>query len=512
MRTFALALLIAGPALAQEEVGAPLSAIDWLSQSVESATVSAPGPLFVDEAPVSETATSPEVTVMPLDAPTPDRVGLLSPDQTGLPRSLWAGSSEEMLIDLIRTERVETLPAMQALLTTLMLAEADPPTGAGPEGRLFLARVDKLLDLGAIDPAQSLLDAAVPESPALFRRYFDVALLAGTEDRACRLMDRKPEVAPTLPARIFCLARGGDWSAAALTLNTARALGDVDEDTDALLSRFLDPELFEGEAALPAPERPSPLVFRMREAIGEGLSTRTLPRAFAHADLRPNAGWKAQLEAAERLARTGAVADATLLDLYTAQRPAASGGVWDRAEAIQRLDTALTDGNARAVGRTLPVAAEAMRRAGLDVPFARLFGPRLAEIALPDAVAPVAFRIALLAPGYEEAALDYDPRSDEERFLKAVARGDLSEMPASTIRQEAIRAAFTDAPAPPRLMAQARNGRLGEALLRTIALMETGASGDLATLTDALAFLRAAGLEDYARRAALQVLLLETGS
>ena len=123
----------------------------------------------------------------------------------------------------------------------------------------------------------------------------------------------------------------GDWNAAALTLKTAEALGFVTGEQSALLERFLDPEIEDGAAPLPPPSRPSPLVWRMMEAIGEPMPTNTLPVAFAQADLRANAGWKQQIEAAERLARTGAVAPNRLLGLYTERRPAASGGVWDRA-------------------------------------------------------------------------------------------------------------------------------------------------------------------------------------
>jgi hypothetical protein len=54
-----------------------------------------------------------------------------------------------------------------------------------------------------------------------------VTLLTGTEHDACAILRSQPALAPTLPARVFCLARNGDWNAAVLTLNTARALGDV---------------------------------------------------------------------------------------------------------------------------------------------------------------------------------------------------------------------------------------------------------------------------------------------
>ena len=324
--------LFAAPLLAQQE---PLSAIDWLSLSVE------PNPR-VFEPPISNGASAPQITVTPLARPSKDLFGLLPESVTGLPRSVWSGSDEETLVALLQAERIESLPAIQDFLKVLILAEADPPRNASPSGTLFLARVDRLLDMGAIEPAQALIEQAEPDTAPLFRRWFDVALLTGTENPACDVMAQKPSIAPTYAAHIFCLARNGDWATAALTLNTHRVLGDVTEAEELLLTRFLDPEIFDGEPPLDAPERISPLMFRMHEAIGEGLITANLPLAFAHADLRPTVGWKSQLEAAERLARFGAVSENVLQGFYTAHTPAASGGVWDRARAVQQFDRAMT--------------------------------------------------------------------------------------------------------------------------------------------------------------------------
>jgi hypothetical protein len=53
------------------------------------------------------------------------------------------------------------------------------------------------------------------------------------------------------------------------------------------------------------------------------------------------------------------------------------------------------------------------------------------------------------------------------------------------------------------------NGQLGEAILQTLELFAHGADGTLGDLSAALVALRAMGLEDTARRAALQLLLLD---
>ena len=496
--------LAAAPAHAQDN--APLSAIDWLSRSVTPSVGDALDAPATAEPPVADSATSPDVTTTALDDPSPDPVGLLASDTTGLPATLWSASAEDTLVMLVQAEATTSLPAIQDFMKVLLLAEAAPPLGAGPDGSLFLARVDKLLDMGALPEAQALLEAAGPDTPQLFRRWFDVTLLTGTEDAACDVMEQRPAVAPTYPARIFCLARSGDWPAAALALNTHRALGDVTEEEEALLSRFLDAELFEGEAALPPPSRTSPLVFRMREAIGESMGTSSLPLAFAHADLRDTVGWKAQLEAAERLARLGALPAPVLVDLYTSRSASASGGLWDRVEAMQRFDTAITRNDPGAVSTHLPDAWQAMKSIRAETQFAELYAEKLLALPLSGEARDLATTIGFLSSNYEQVALD---RPDADPFLRALARGEPQTAPASGPIRQAIQEAFNGAAPPEPLARLAANDQLGEALLRAIAIFNAGLQGDATSVTEGLAFFRSVGLEDLARRAGLQLVLLD---
>ncbi|MBK1634590.1 hypothetical protein EV656_1048 [Rhodovulum adriaticum] len=497
-----LALWLAlGTGVAQAQ--SPLSAIDWLSDSVTAPDLGRTAPGMAPVQPLSP------ITVTPLGAASADAVGLLPAGVAGLPRNLWGAGDSAAIAAAIRAEQVDTLPAAQALLTTVLLAELDPPTGETREGEILMARIDKLLDIGALDQAQALVERAGPTHPALFRRWFDIALLTGQEDRACAAMRATPGIAPTFPARIFCLARGGDWNAAALTLETARVLGYVTEDEDALLSRFLDPALAEDSAPLPAPARPSPLIYRMREAIGEPLPSAMLPLAFARADLRRTAGWKARIAAAERLARRGVLGPNQLLGIWTERKPAASGGLWDRVEALQAVDVALLSGKPRAVARALPRAWSEMERAGLEVPFAELYGARLARMKLDGAAAALAFRIGLLSSDYRAVARAHDPANAEEAFLAGLALGQVADLPPRDALATALKDGFAARDLPPAQARLIREHRRGEALLAALDLITGGARGDLGDVTAALAIFRHMGLEDTARQTALQLMLLE---
>lgn len=510
----------------------PLSAINWLSQSLKAPPATGVQPAAADtvspapvingtqatlpavagEVAVTQTSVLPQpVAVSVLGGPSPDAVGLLPAAVTGFPRRLWGPGRSGDIASAIGAVRLDGLPAMQGLLMTLLLAEADAPPDSAGSGVLLMARIDKLLEIGALDQAQALINAAGPtSSPELFRRSFDVALLTGEEGAACEVMQGAPGLAPTLTARVFCLARASDWSTAALTLRTSQALGQTEPADDLLLTRFLDPDLFDGDPMPPPPKPISPLVWRIYDALGEPVSTTTLPPAFAHAELSERAGWKAQIEAAERLAHLGVIAPNVLLGLYTDRTPSASGGVWDRADAFQRFDAALAKGDVAAIEQRLPLAYARMKDVELEVPFAALFAKALSKFDLTGDAARISYELGLLSPDYERLAKGDGARLDARSlFLAGLAAGSVKDLVAPDSMSRAIAPAFVAPQLPANLVPMVQEGRTGEAILAAMGLIEQGLGGELVKVTDGLSVLRKLGLEDVARRTAIELILLE---
>ena len=505
----ALWLMMAACAAAQETPAAqePLSVIDWLGQ--QSGNTSQP-PVKTTEPAVATTGTAPTVTVTPLGQGAPRAIGLVPANLTGLPADLWAGSDPDALIKQIGNLPDLQLPAAQALLYTVLLAEAQAPQNETAAGdRLALARVAKLMQQGALEPAMSLMEqAGVRTSPDHFDLWMQISLLTGTEDRACAVLAEAPHLTQSYGTRILCAARAGNWENAALTFGSAQALGLMPANKLALLDRFLNPDVFEDADPLRPPRKMDPLSFRLFETIGESLPTGNLPLPYAVADLRDLAGWKAQLEAAERLTRAGALPENQLLGLYTDRKPAASGGIWDRVAALQRFETALRTGSVEAVSKTLPPLWRAMKEARLETAFAGLFATQLTALPLSGAAGRAAFEAGLLSPDYETTARTVEP-TPETAFLRAIAGGEMATSRPQNALDAAIFDGFSDAPPRKDLIAQAQDNQLGASVLSVLALLQDGAEGDATALRDAIATLRRLGLEDTARRAALQILLLD---
>lgn len=486
----------------------PLSAIDWLDKQVAVPVAQPLNAKPTNEPPVSKSALTPGVEVTPLDAVRADAVGLLPTATTGLPRTLWTASDQATLIRLLGHMDARPLPAIQALNYTLLLAEADAPTQSSADAKFLRARVHALVGYGAIEPARALLERAGPGTDVLFDTWLSLTLLSGDEDQPCAMLRQRPQLSHDYGARVYCIARAGDWDTAALTYDTAVALGNLKGAEADLLAQYLDPEVIETTPIPPMPKSPSPLVFRLYESSGAPLPTRRLPVGFAMADLRGTAGWKSEVEAAERLARTGAVSASRLLGLYTERQPAASGGLWDRVKAIQAFDKALFTRSPEDVAKTLPDAWSAAKSQSLETQFAQMFSDKLLEITLPDPARAPAQEITLLSQDYEIAAGKISPETARDRLLIGIAKGSPSPDDATSGMQRAIVAGFAAQTAAGEHETLLQSGKLGEVILRASQLIGHGATGSENHVTEALATLRAVGLEDTARRAALQLILL----
>lgn len=521
-RRLALALaLLAGLAL-PAAAKPPLSASDWLSGSVQQPdNISSwrPGDPRPPELKrktkrdIAPTGGFEPVGVTRLGEGNPDGKGTVSPRAAGLPAGLWGTSDSAVLIRLIRASNPR-LPAMRRLERRLLAAQLRAPSAeAGQEGGLFLARVDKLLDMGATGAAKELLKTAGPGDPERFRRLFDIALLSGDEAQACETMDRTPGVAPSFPARIFCLALGGDWTAAALVFHGAEALGRIDPQMAALLARYLDDSYADSTDELPPPQVVTPLDLRLHEAIGQPLPSSALPLAFALADLDQNGGWKARLDAAERLARAGAIPASQLRTIYLEQKPAASGGVWDRAAAVQNLAQALAVRDTAATAAALPPAFDAMAAAGLGPALAEMVGAETAAMGLDGAPGRIALWLALQAG---QPQVMTDPPADATEFdawLLRFAGGEPESAPPAGEGEDRAAVLFpaflgpSEKDVPQEAAQLILADKRGEALLAAIADTDAGLDGDLPRAARGLRVLRVLGQQDIARQAMVELVL-----
>ena len=474
--------------LAQE----PLSAIPWLTEELGLRQT------------VPEQEDPAAITATRIGKPNIDAVGILPARISGFPADLWSKSDGATLASLIAKQSKDLPQTALRLLYMLLLAEADPPSNS--DGlTVFLSRTDKLISFGALEQAGALLDRAGLENRELFARWFDIGLLTGSASDECSSMLSAPAHSPSKSAMIYCLAKRGELNAAIL-YSGAAALGDIGDIETHLLAQYMNSPDSQ-ETFSPKGFASTPLNFAMEIDAGLSHPLSDMQDPFLFRNLTVYAGWKTRLESLERLVASRAISADRLLAAYAESEPAGSGGVWERVRAIQEFESAARLQNQENMIATLPQAYSLMKQAGLEVAFSNYASGKLNGLANEGRARKELVEVAMLSDDFERFASDARPTDSREAFLFSIATGQLEGSIPRTSLERAIVLAMQRRPPRGEIGLKLEDGKLGEALLSALLLLEGDSRFDPSNIEQALAILVWTGLEYDARGIALQLLL-----
>lgn len=442
-----------------------------------------------------------EITVTTLSKIQPDAVGLISAQDSGLPQDFWTDLTAHRVVQLISSQQNHQLKQVQSLLMRIMISELSAPSGAGHNAEVISARVDYLLKIGALDPADALLVKAGPNQVNLFKRWFDAKLMLSEPDTACAPLKETPSLSTDLATSIFCMAQNQDWFSADLTLSSGRELGQLDGAIGELLALFLDPEELETAPIPPVENASSPLEFTLREALALPRPARGISLAQSYLDLDETGGWLRQLRAAERLTRTGALPARFLHDIYHNGQPAASGGVWERVSAIRMLDKSLGENQAFDICTALTTAMAEMNKVRLIPYLAEMYATRLASAQIPMDCIEVQIDIILLHPNHAILLFDLLNALPETDLRRALVTREFAKVEPKTTIQNAVLRGITQT--------NLERYRTAESLLENLSRLKEISQSDPSVISDTLATLRAFDLNEEATRLGLELTILE---
>lgn len=155
---------------------------------------------------------------------------------TGLGGDLWKDAAPDIMRDVLpKLAGPKPLsPAFAGLARRLLSTGANGPAGVGDNVEMGAQRALALIALGEAKGANAILDRAVgaPGSSALSMATAEAALIAGDDDKACRVQDALTVdrgAAYWLRLRAFCQLKAGQGDAAQLTFQLAQ---QATKDTD----------------------------------------------------------------------------------------------------------------------------------------------------------------------------------------------------------------------------------------------------------------------------------------
>ena len=475
----------------------PLSAIDWLSKEKSKFQNS------LIEENNTETDNTDNIKVSTLASNEYQAIGLLPIYVTGIPTTIWRNSSYDDLVFSFKTMPIYKYSPIQELVYSLLLAEARPPLNEPARYAFLEARLNALLNYGAVDPAIALIEHASPLPERMIPLLFDISLLSSNNFPICDPIFQNTENRDLQAELIYCHARKGDWLTAHLILKTGAVLGDLNSQEISLLDRYLEVDFnSDMDALLPPPEIISPLEYRLYEAIGEPIPAEYLPVQYSQTDLSGENGWRSQVIAAERLSLTGAIPENQILGIYTSNNPGVSGGMWERVKVVQDLDLAIE--NEENFEYFFQKAWRVFKKTDQLTVFAKMFGLRVFDKNLSVDSKEIAANLLLLTNNFGLTKSYWN--SSDIRF--GLTTGDFSQVKVSNEIEKIILKVFTE-PSMPFLVEQKLNqGKLGEVILNALMQFEKGIDGNLKDFSESLSTLNFIGLDTTSRRAALTHLIV----
>ncbi len=323
-------------------------AADERSESDETGTAASPAEVGVESEEVAEPgATASEsaqsgIEVGSLEAIDPDAAGVGLPGIEPLPGDFWSGSRRSRVEALLpRLPAAAPSVAMRRLALALLTSPAQPPAGQGEAGALVLARVGRLVDMGARDAALALLESAGPEGgQTLSARIENDRLLAALDlNVACEQILGKAGRAGDgywRRVRILCQAHSGLIEAATLglelLLETDAAPDQVFDDTIYAMAGLAEPAV--DPLADPTPLRVA--AWRLAQlAIPAEVVSRAAPDLLPALAGAPASLPGFRLAAAERAEAAGTLPIEALRDLYRAMTFSPE----ERADALEQVET-----------------------------------------------------------------------------------------------------------------------------------------------------------------------------
>ena len=315
----------------------PMSAIDWLAKKINDPPVFYTYPSEIDE------NSNIEIEKMVLPNISKNSIGIYPSIKIGINSDIWKNNNEIEISTILKKIRISDLYYLNRLLKRILLIETDPPIIAVDEkfsGTIFLRqRILKLIQMGALDDAEALiLDAEPTFDPNLTDLWSEVSFLTYRFERFCKAILNGYHNSLEPAHKIICLARSGDWNAAALSLATFSSINEIDSDHEKLLINYLDHEAELEIINKDKCEEDKSVIIYLCNFSNITTQIPNYGVKFLYNNLGRGKSIRSRIVASEELVKSGALNPNILFSTYKIKQPSTSGGVWARAKFVQELD------------------------------------------------------------------------------------------------------------------------------------------------------------------------------
>ena len=311
-------------------------------------------------------------------------IGLISAENTTFPASLWNRSDESILAKKITEIPELKLASTNKIFKRLLILDTEPPINAiGNKnmGSMFLiSRVDRLIEMGAIDEAETILDYIKNPNYDLLRRKIDVASITGRLQETCEKIQRHFNSSDILKFKIICMAREGDWNAAAILFSVGSTLKLFSSTEKKLLLNFLDPEINVEIEEEEIKANLSPINFYLFLSRGFIFNTKDLSPKYAYTLSTAGNKLVERIQSSEKLVKNFSMNSHHLFSLYRSAGQTEENRKNLLINSVVNLDNAFKGNDKKIQLSALKTAINVFYKNNLLSQFAKEYEPILVNI------------------------------------------------------------------------------------------------------------------------------------
>lgn len=339
-------------------------------------------------------------------------IGVIDNAAAGLPADMWRGTDRATAVSLIRALPAAPYSrTLRDLQFRLLANMATAPVGAGANNDLFSARVGRLSAMGESESVGTMLRSLGPQTDESARRIdAESQLLAGDTSNACvdaANFSRTSADPFWRKLQIICLIAAGNNSQAMLDTDLLHEKGLNDPGFFALVDYALGTRTGKLPANITSDALNTALLNAIKRPIAADSVVKAPPPVLRQMAGNTNLPIAVRLEAAERGEQLGVIDPEQLLKLYqaAADAPGLPPAMKQRAVSVRNVV------QAQELAQKVAAIAAAFRAAegaGLFATMSRVLGPQMVRFYPEQKTAPVGAEAARAA-----LALNDQPRAVE---------------------------------------------------------------------------------------------------